>query len=82
MKVSKGEMYQYCHYRKKLFKLFNFNAEVIQSTESFCAAYESTPTLYAADFLELAENCTFLHRKLISVINEFPDGHQLAGWAR
>ncbi len=47
-----------------------------------CAAYKSMPPRNAADFLELAENCTFLDRKLIIVINEYPDGHQLAGWAR
>ena len=27
------------------------------------------------DFLELAENCTFLDRKLISALNETVDGH-------
>jgi hypothetical protein len=27
------------------------------------------------DFLELAENCSFLDRKLISVPNETVDGH-------
>jgi hypothetical protein len=29
------------------------------------------------DFLELAENCTFLDRKLISALNETVDGHEL-----
>jgi len=29
------------------------------------------------DFLVLAENCTFLDRKLISVINQAADGHSL-----
>jgi len=29
------------------------------------------------DFLELAENCTFLDRKLISVIYQAADGHSL-----
>jgi len=27
------------------------------------------------DFLELAENCSFLDRKLISALNETVDGH-------
>jgi hypothetical protein len=30
------------------------------------------------DFLELAENCTFLDRKLTSALNKTVDGH----WAR
>ena len=34
-----------------------------------CAAYTSTPPRNAADFLELAENCAFLDRKLISALN-------------
>jgi hypothetical protein len=29
-----------------------------------CAAYTSTPPRNSTDFLELAENCTFLDRKL------------------
>jgi hypothetical protein len=29
------------------------------------------------DFLELAENCSLLDRKLISALNETMDGHQL-----
>jgi hypothetical protein len=29
------------------------------------------------DFLELAENCSFLDRKLISALNETVDGHDL-----
>jgi len=39
-----------------------------------CATYTSTPTRNAADFLELAENCSFLDRKLISALNETMDG--------
>jgi hypothetical protein len=30
------------------------------------------------DFLELAKNCSFLDRKLISALNETVDGHQLS----
>ena len=33
-----------------------------------CAAYSSMPPRNAAHFLELAKNCTFLDRKLISVL--------------
>ncbi len=29
------------------------------------------------DFLELAENCTFLDRKLTSALNETVDGHEI-----
>jgi hypothetical protein len=35
-----------------------------------CAAYMITPPANAADFLEFAENCTFLDRKLISAFNK------------
>jgi hypothetical protein len=35
-----------------------------------CAAHMSTPQRNASDFLELAENCTFLDRKLISAFNK------------
>ena len=35
------------------------------------------PPRNAADFLELAENCTFLDRKLISALDETADGHKL-----
>jgi hypothetical protein len=37
-------------------------------------AYASAQFL---DFLELAENCTFLDRKLTSVLNKTVDGHEL-----
>jgi hypothetical protein len=40
-----------------------------------CAAHTSTPPRNAADFLELAENCTFLDRKRISALNEAVYGH-------
>jgi hypothetical protein len=40
-----------------------------------CAAYRSRPPRNAADFLELAKNCTFLNRKLISALYETADGH-------
>jgi len=40
-----------------------------------CAAYTSTPPRNAADFLELAENYTFLDHKLINDFNETMAGH-------
>jgi len=45
-----------------------------------CAAYTSTPPRNAADFLELAENCPFLDRKLIRAFNETLDGHDLVSF--
>jgi hypothetical protein len=42
-----------------------------------CAAYRSAPPRNAADFLEPAENCSFLDRKLISALNGTVDGHKL-----
>jgi hypothetical protein len=35
------------------------------------------PPRNAADFLELAKNCTFLDRKLISALYKTADGHEL-----
>jgi len=40
-----------------------------------CAVYRSMPPRNAADFLELAKNCTFLDRKHISAFHETEDGH-------
>jgi hypothetical protein len=40
-----------------------------------CAAYKNTPPRNAADFLELAENCTFMERKLICALYDTADGH-------
>ncbi|MGB5422355.1 MAG: hypothetical protein WBN03_09355 [Desulfobacterales bacterium] len=42
-----------------------------------CATYTVTPPRNAADFLDLAENCTFLDRKLTSALKEAVDGHKL-----
>jgi hypothetical protein len=36
----------------------------------------STPPRDIADFLELANNCAFLDRKLISALKESVDGHK------
>ncbi|MFY9705045.1 MAG: hypothetical protein WAJ95_03955, partial [Desulfobacterales bacterium] len=41
-----------------------------------CAAYRSTPPRNATDFLELAENCTFMDRKSINAINDAMKGYQ------
>ena len=35
------------------------------------------PPRNAADFLELAKNCSFLDRKLINALYETADGHEL-----
>ena len=43
-----------------------------------CAAYTSTSPRNAADFLELAENCTLLDRKLINDFSETMAGHSNA----
>ena len=40
-------------------------------------AYSSAPPRNVADFLELAENYTFLYRKLSSALNEIVDGDGL-----
>jgi hypothetical protein len=41
-----------------------------------CAAYKNTPPHNAADFLELAENCTFLDRKHFRAFNETADWYK------
>jgi hypothetical protein len=59
-----------------LFRNFGVNlAEGGQVGGIACAAYRSMPPRNAADILELAKNCTFLDRKLISALNETVDGH-------
>jgi hypothetical protein len=52
-----------------------FSAISASSNGITCAAYTSTPPRNSADFLELAENGTFLDRKLIRVFNETAEGH-------
>jgi hypothetical protein len=52
-----------------------FSAISASSDGITCAAYTSTPPRNSADFLELAENGTFLDRKLIRVFNETAEGH-------
>jgi len=42
-----------------------------------CPACSSMPPRNAADFLELAKNCAFLDRKLISAFYETTDGQQV-----
>ena len=41
-----------------------------------CGVHEYA-SAQSLDFLELAENCTFLDRKLISALYETADGHKL-----
>jgi hypothetical protein len=58
-----------------LFRNFGVNlAEGGQVGGIACAAYKSTPPRNVADFLELAENCSFLDRERISALNENVDG--------
>jgi len=44
-----------------------------------CGIQNRLPPRNAADLLELAENFTFLDRKLISALYETADGHKI-GW--
>jgi hypothetical protein len=61
-----------------LFRNFGVNhAEGRQVGEIACATYSSTPPRNVADFLELAENFTFLERKLPGARNEIVDGDDL-----
>ena len=41
-----------------------------------CGIQNRLPPRNAADFIEFAENCPFLDRKLINTINETGDGHE------
>jgi len=45
-----------------------------------CGVHEYASAQFL-DFLELAENCSFLDRKLISALNETVDGHYLTAAA-
>ena len=60
-----------------LFRNFGVNhaKDVTGSGGIACATYISMPPRNAADFLELAKNCTFLDRKPISALYETADGH-------
>jgi hypothetical protein len=60
-----------------LFRKFGVNHAkgVTGSGGIACAAYKRMPQRNAADFLELAKNCTFLDRKHISALHENADGH-------
>ena len=42
-----------------------------------CGVHEYASAQFL-DFLELAENCTFLDRKLLSVFNETVDGNDVS----
>jgi hypothetical protein len=54
-----------------LFRNFGVNhADGVTGLESLVWRTEPPPPRNAADFLELAENCTFLDRKLTSALNE------------
>ena len=50
-----------------------------QPAEFGCAAYESTPPLNAANFLELAKNCKFLERnksEIKRMVLDLPEGQR------
>jgi len=49
----------------------------VTGLESLCGMQNRPPPRNTADFLELAENCTFLDRKLISGLLKAEDEHQL-----
>ena len=54
-----------------LFRNFGVNLR-----NRLCGVHEYASAQFL-DFLELAENCSFLDRKLISALNETVDGHYL-----
>jgi hypothetical protein len=43
---------------------------------NFLCGIQEYASVQFLDFLELAENCVFLNRKLISVVNETVDGNK------
>ena len=60
-----------------LFRNFGVNnADGVYRSGIACAAHTSTPPRNAADFLELAENGSFLDRNRISALDEDMHRHQ------
>jgi hypothetical protein len=59
---------------KKIFEVKNF---CVNRRNRLCDVLEYASAQFL-DFLELAENCSFLDRKLISALNETVDGHYLS----
>ena len=59
-----------------LFRNFGVNhaKDVTGLRNRLCGVHEYASALFL-DFLELAENCTFLDRKLTSALKEAVDGH-------
>ena len=59
-----------------LFRNFGVNhaKDVTGLRNRLCGVHEYASAQFL-DFLELAENCSFLDRKLISALNETVDGH-------
>jgi hypothetical protein len=55
-----------------LFRNFGVNRR-----NRLCGVQNRPPPRNAADFLELAENCAFLDRKLSGALSETVDGHYL-----
>jgi len=56
---------------KKIFEVKNF---CVNRRNRLCDVHEYASAQFL-DFLELAKNCSFLDRKLISALNETVDGH-------
>ena len=55
----------------------NHAKDVTGLRNRLCGIQNRLPPRNAADFRELAKNCTFLDRKLISALYETADGHQI-----
>jgi hypothetical protein len=62
-----------------LFSNFGVNhaKDVTGLAESLVRHTEPSASAQFLDFLELAENCTFLDRKLTSTLKKTVDGHEL-----
>ena len=60
-----------------LFCNFGVNhAKDVTGQRNFLCGIQEYASVQFLDFLELAEKCAFLNRKLISVVNETVDGNK------
>jgi hypothetical protein len=61
-----------------LFRNFGVNhAKDVTGLRNRLCGIQEYASAQSLDFLELAKNCTFLDRKLISALNKTADGHEL-----
>jgi hypothetical protein len=61
-----------------LFRNFGVNhAKDVTGLRNRSCGVQKYASAQLLDFLELAENCTFLDRKLTSALKEAVDGHKL-----